>query len=111
MKRRPPRSTRTDTLFPYTTLFRSDRDPRDEIVDQLVGARGAHQPAAGGKIGDLAQAQQAPARERQSDRLVARRAARWRQAEARITRGRRSEEGRGGKGRVRTGRSRRSPNN
>src|SRR3546814_4963293 len=27
MKRRPPRSTRTDTLFPYTTLFRSG-DPR-----------------------------------------------------------------------------------
>src|SRR3546814_4026298 len=26
MIRRPPRSTRTDTLFPYTTLFRSD-DP------------------------------------------------------------------------------------
>src|SRR3546814_21154739 len=25
MKRRPPRSTRTDTLFPYTTLFRSTR--------------------------------------------------------------------------------------
>src|SRR3546814_2207982 len=25
MIRRPPRSTRTDTLFPYTTLFRSDR--------------------------------------------------------------------------------------
>src|SRR3546814_1635656 len=24
MTRRPPRSTRTDTLFPYTTLFRSD---------------------------------------------------------------------------------------
>src|SRR3546814_14701033 len=24
MKRRPPRSTRTYTLFPYTTLFRSD---------------------------------------------------------------------------------------
>src|SRR3546814_18428164 len=23
--RRPPRSTRTDTLFPYTTLFRSDK--------------------------------------------------------------------------------------
>src|SRR3546814_8197150 len=32
MIRRPPRSTRTDTLFPYTTLFRSgpgDRDRRD----------------------------------------------------------------------------------
>src|SRR3546814_6008536 len=29
MIRRPPRSTRTDTLFPYTTLFRSrDADPR-----------------------------------------------------------------------------------
>src|SRR3546814_17427817 len=27
---RPPRSTRTDTLFPYTTLFRSDR--RGEFV-------------------------------------------------------------------------------
>src|SRR3546814_8271277 len=25
MPRRPPRSTRTDTLFPYTTLFRSHR--------------------------------------------------------------------------------------
>src|SRR3546814_7381685 len=32
MIRRPPRSTRTDTLFPYTTLFRSDeldQYPRD----------------------------------------------------------------------------------
>src|SRR3546814_16966541 len=27
MIRRPPRSTRTDTLFPYTTLFRSCNDP------------------------------------------------------------------------------------
>src|SRR3546814_15944677 len=27
MIRRPPRSTRTDTLFPYTTLFRSDGAP------------------------------------------------------------------------------------
>src|SRR3546814_3062793 len=25
MRRRPPRSTRTDTRFPYTTLFRSDQ--------------------------------------------------------------------------------------
>src|SRR3546814_8736515 len=30
MIRRPPRSTRTDTLFPYTTLFRSDAG-EDEI--------------------------------------------------------------------------------
>src|SRR3546814_5216754 len=28
MIRRPPRSTRTDTLFPYTTLFRSARHQR-----------------------------------------------------------------------------------
>src|SRR3546814_4705867 len=28
MIRRPPRSTRTDTLFPYTTLFRSPKSPR-----------------------------------------------------------------------------------
>src|SRR3546814_6430810 len=28
MIRRPPRSTRTDTLFPYTTLFRAGADPR-----------------------------------------------------------------------------------
>src|SRR3546814_9214179 len=28
MLRLPPRSTRTDTLFPYTTLFRSDWPPR-----------------------------------------------------------------------------------
>src|SRR3546814_11918825 len=34
MLRRPPRSTRTDTLFPYTTLFRS--------VDRLLAARHAN---------------------------------------------------------------------
>src|SRR3546814_1829791 len=44
MTRRPPRSTRTDTLFPYTTLFRSSADrsaepPRLEIVR-------VHQPEA-----------------------------------------------------------------
>src|SRR3546814_2231860 len=31
MIRRPPRSTRTDTLFPYTTLFRSKRGTETEI--------------------------------------------------------------------------------
>src|SRR3546814_20732279 len=30
MIRRPPRSTRTDTLFPYTTLFRSSKSRRCE---------------------------------------------------------------------------------
>src|SRR3546814_14659444 len=33
MSRRPPRSTRPDTLFPYTTLFRSGLGP---ILDQIV---------------------------------------------------------------------------
>src|SRR3546814_481375 len=43
MIRRPPRSTRTDTLFPYTTLFRSSRalgdrkaDDDSQSVQQLV---------------------------------------------------------------------------
>src|SRR3546814_16206511 len=31
MIRRPPRSTRTDTLFPYTTLFRSGRHSIDAV--------------------------------------------------------------------------------
>src|SRR3546814_12603913 len=33
MIRRPPRSTRTDTLFPYTTLFRSDGSTATAQVD------------------------------------------------------------------------------
>src|SRR3546814_10025377 len=37
MKRRPPRSTRTDTLFPYTTLFRSLQDVEVRIVDTAGG--------------------------------------------------------------------------
>src|SRR3546814_15683846 len=34
MIRRPPRSTRTDTLFPYTTLFRSVVAARGEFLDR-----------------------------------------------------------------------------
>src|SRR3546814_9281985 len=37
MIRRPPRSTRTDTLFPYTTLFRSlRRHPPFAAIDRLA---------------------------------------------------------------------------
>src|SRR3546814_16590791 len=43
MIRRPPRSTRTDTLFPYTTLFRSAiarrRDLSEAVSDELVGTQ------------------------------------------------------------------------
>src|SRR3546814_6863968 len=36
MRRRPPRSTRTDTLFPYTTLFRSlSPSERRDLIDIL----------------------------------------------------------------------------
>src|SRR3546814_18289767 len=43
MIRRPPRSTRTDTLVPYTTLFRSDAGGL--VVDTAAG--GAEHLAAG----------------------------------------------------------------
>src|SRR3546814_8225917 len=46
MIRRPPRSTRTDTLFPYTTLFRSII--RRERRDAEVEARAVH---AGADLG------------------------------------------------------------
>src|SRR3546814_12564531 len=36
MIRRPPRSTRTDTLFPYTTLFRSPRALARAIIIELA---------------------------------------------------------------------------
>src|SRR3546814_3611652 len=32
MLRRPPRSTRTDTLFPYTSLFRSEREALEDFA-------------------------------------------------------------------------------
>src|SRR3546814_19967793 len=35
MIRRPPRSTRTDTLFPYTTLFRSHRAAASNVIQAL----------------------------------------------------------------------------
>src|SRR3546814_18311442 len=61
MRRRPPRSTRTDTRFPYTTLFRSDGVDIDaeRVRPQPVGiARDLHDdrqdrgPARG--LGELA---------------------------------------------------------
>src|SRR3546814_18189264 len=36
MIRRPPRSTRTDTLFPYTTLFRSKPEEIDELDRRII---------------------------------------------------------------------------
>src|SRR3546814_11760234 len=64
MIRRPPRSTRTDTLFPYTTLFRSwlvakieraEAVADDETLDGLIKASDAVMVARGDlgvEIGD-----------------------------------------------------------
>src|SRR3546814_12611806 len=37
--RRPPRSTRTDTLFPYTTLFRSEIADERSRIHRIVRVR------------------------------------------------------------------------
>src|SRR3546814_10398050 len=49
MIRRPPRSTRTDTLFPYTTLFRA------VFVDQIIASQPQDAPrfSDGGDSGSL----------------------------------------------------------
>src|SRR3546814_16451462 len=50
MIRRPPRSTRTDTLFPYTTLFRS-RDERIEAFSRETAGLDIH--FAAGDVSDF----------------------------------------------------------
>src|SRR3546814_5053138 len=47
MIRRPPRSTRTDTLFPYTTLFRSVGQLAHHAGGQVRGDREAQADVAG----------------------------------------------------------------
>src|SRR3546814_4294019 len=73
MIRRPPRSTRTDTLFPYTTLFRSDHDDTlglgigkegIQAVDE-VGA--VHRVAADADAGRLPEARRRRLRHRRSE--------------------------------------------
>src|SRR3546814_19740825 len=70
MIRRPPRSTRTDTLFPYTTLFRSTLASRDaaaapvidpgfltdarDMVTLRAGVRMMHRIAAAPPLSDYA---------------------------------------------------------
>src|SRR3546814_10898913 len=50
MIRRPPRSTRTDTLFPYTTLFRSPLKPGSCTLP-LPGIAAAIVDEAGDEVG------------------------------------------------------------
>src|SRR3546814_5807835 len=47
MIRRPPRSTRTDTLFPYTTLFRSLEDHAIRRLGTFHEAAGVEMAVAG----------------------------------------------------------------
>src|SRR3546814_18677244 len=102
MIRRPPRSTRTDTLFPYTTRFRSNHPgtPRHPVVaDRILGtlepcpARTLERRGAGVVGADIG----AIRVERGATRV------------ARFQRSRRSEERRVGKECVSTCRSRWSP--
>src|SRR3546814_2553731 len=51
MIRRPPRSTRTDTLFPYTTLFRSRAVDLDFLIRRRV-RRGVAQEAQVERLAD-----------------------------------------------------------
>src|SRR3546814_11634046 len=75
MIRRPPRSTRTDTLFPYTTLFRSlhgqlprrpcPRDPRHPARSGLRRLQAGEAPGVrlrAGNVGILVRAQRLPDR-------------------------------------------------
>src|SRR3546814_3335071 len=51
MIRRPPRSTRTDTLFPYTTLFRSfDTGPGVGPINDWITAHGAGEMDLEGRV-------------------------------------------------------------
>src|SRR3546814_1454468 len=56
MLRRPPRSTRTDTLFPYTTLFRSLERlavAAQVFVDLFRYVRAGHHRVPLGQTGDI----------------------------------------------------------
>src|SRR3546814_7488852 len=56
MIRRPPRSTRTDTLFPYTTLFRSAHGAgRAAVLGQQAHDREEDLRLAGARLADHAE--------------------------------------------------------
>src|SRR3546814_6491817 len=79
MIRRPPRSTRTDTLFPYTTLFRSRQTVEEEGVGGAEAQLAPRQQALGlvvmgddpGKLGGGKVGIERQARARQRFRLGA----------------------------------------
>src|SRR3546814_12974986 len=103
MLRRPPRTTRTDTLFPYTTLFRSKGAPMsDDIYDDDDG----HEAAPMEMLASYFAAHDWPHEMVGEDEIVATAQGSWTTYELRAVR---SEERRVGKECVSTGRSRGSP--
>src|SRR3546814_9648324 len=63
MIRRPPRSTRTDTLVPYTTLFRSPAQAKGESAEPFPRLRGEAGRAGGRRAtGVSAHVERLPAR-------------------------------------------------
>src|SRR3546814_16679206 len=71
MIRRPTRSTRTDSLFPYTTLCRSDHLDSGRSLDGCAGGHGEVQAGVGVAFCAVEEAPHAElARHRTIDRLV-----------------------------------------
>src|SRR3546814_5087136 len=71
MIRRPPRSTRTDTLVPYTTLFRSCRCPAPRLDDRRL-RHGSRQGGLDGAADrQLSRSGRDPAAERRTAGLCA----------------------------------------
>src|SRR3546814_15790740 len=104
MIRRPPRSTRTDTLFPYTTLFRSDGGEKGQTQGALEQyAINLNERAAEGRVDPLI------GRDLEVERVMqtlCRRRKNNPQLVGEAGVGKRSEERRVGKGGVSTCRSR-----
>src|SRR3546814_4602105 len=73
MIRRPPRSTLTDTLFPYTTLFRSLCAPRDRAGSPVAGKRSAARSTASRAPPERRRASSLPSRRRRYRSRSARR--------------------------------------
>src|SRR3546814_13218461 len=106
MIRRPPRSTRTDTLFPYTTLFRSTRRLL-AVVARRLARRGV---LAARERCDRARRSRGGGRAARSSACIRRIGDSGARGRLDGTEGvRRSDEGRVGKECVSTGRSRGSP--
>src|SRR3546814_18613592 len=121
MIRRPPRSTRTDTIFPYTTLFRSEQGWIIELVAYDVSVnvvfRGGADFDSPPPLGDtgrsryikLKSLEEAEQPDLEAWIAQAGRVPGWKREHG-PNKGERSEEGRVGEAWVRKCRSRWSPN-